>query len=313
MAKTSKGNKPQFASLNPRDMQGGLPSDFRGVIIGAAYCEWDYNGNVDTPVLGVKLTIRSEEHDEPIEQVWSAADLDNWAPGDEEGERAAEGPYAIRVGKKAEMSRNSNFAHLMQSILDCGEAAKGKPFTDKNLKSEITCLIGLDAQWDRVPQKKRSGMTDVEGNEGEQKKTRDILVVTEVFGYDPDAADEPAAKPKKKATKPADDDDEEEAPAPKKGKKPAVEEDEEEATEEDEEEDGDAELTKKVVVAVKAEVKKAGGSLKKGKLPTLLLKAFGTEKPAVKSAAVKLGTDEEFLSDEARPWEFDEEEGTLTI
>lgn len=345
MSKTAK-KKPAFASLNPEDMiQGGLPSDFRGVVTEAVYVKWDYDGAIDGSALFARLTIQPGEGEEvnqgkPIVQHYSAGDLRAWAPADSDGDFADEGPYAARVGKKAEMSRTSNFAHLMETVLESGAAAKGKPFTAKQLgDGAITCLVGLDAHWDRVPQKVRSGMTDIpaddevdeDDDEKEENKPRnnkrDILVVTEVFGYDPDNTEAPKATKKKAKAEEADDEDEtedeeeEEAPVVKKKKKPAVEEDDDEEAEaeaeaededadeaeEDEEEESplDAEISK----AIAKELKAAGGTLKKGKLAALVLKAFAANKS--KSKAVNRVAEEEFLSAKTRPWTFNEDTGVL--
>ncbi len=314
-----KSGKPAFASLNPDNMMsGGLPTDFRGTVIDAAFVEWDYEGKVDEPVLAVKLTIRpadGEELEADLVQHWSAGHLDAFVPANDDGDRVDEGEYAMRVGKRAEMSNNSNYAHLMASILDSGEAAKGKPFTRKDLTGTIKDLIGLDAHWDRVPQKKRSGMVDLgEDGEDKQKKNRDILVVTEVFGYDKDF--DPDEKPAKKTTKSAksddDDEDEDEAPAKKPTKKPAPkEEEDEDATEDTDEESEESPLDAALSKVIKKEIVKAGGTLKKGKLATLVLKAFATDK--AKNKYVARSAEEEFLSDAARPWQFDEDTGVLSV
>jgi hypothetical protein len=355
MAKTTgKKTGPAFASLNPDDMvQGGLPSDFRGTVIAAAFCKWNYGGSIEGHVLAVRLTIRPHEDSdikEDVVQHWSAGKLTEWAPSDEEGNKAKEGPYATRVGKKPEMAKNSNLSHLMETILESGQAAKGKPFGPKQLDAAITCLVGLDAEWTRVPQKKRSGMTDssVGGDEDDdtgdeddddkpakkKNSNRDILVVTEVFGYDPDAAAE--MKPKKKKAKAEDEgeeesdedtdseeEEEEEAPPPKKKKKPAVEEDEEdeeeeaeadedEAKESEDEEDEDvnpldADLSKKV----KSIITKAGGSLKKGRLAAALLVAYATDKK--KGKYVERAAEESFLASKSRPWTYSAKTSTLSI
>lgn len=303
MAKAGKEG-PKFASLNPDDMlAGGLPSDFRGTITDAAYVKWDYEGTSDKPVLGVRLTIKPDDPEvnkgKPVVQVYSAGDLQFWAPSDEDGEVQDEGPYAVRVGKKAEMSNNTNYAHLMETILDSGEAAKGKPFTRKNLTSSVECLVRLDAQWVRVPQKQRKGLVDLndpaEAAEAAPTKarTKEILAVVEVFGYDPDGAAE-APKPKAKAAKAA-----------------PVEEDEPEPEEEAAEEAAelsplDAGLTKVIVKAIL----KAGGALKKGKLAALVLAAYATDK--AKNKAVSRSAEEEFLS-ASEAWKFDEDTGILSI
>ena len=274
----------EVASLNPDEMlAGGLKDDFRGKIVGAAYCRWDYDGNIDEPVLGAKLTIEVEDEDEPFEQVWSAGDLAAFVPsqdGKTPCEEDEEGPYAVRVGKRAQLNNNTNFAHLMTAIIDAGEASK--KFTRKNLTASLECLVGLDAHWNRVPQKKRSGLATAEG---ETQRARDVLVVTEVFGYG-----ESKGKPNGKAGKPV-----------VKSKK-----EEEEVKADEQEETPDDKLQTVILEALD----EAGGTLKKGKLATIVLKAMAKDKD--KSKAVKRCTEIDFLGDSDRPWTFDEDEGTIS-
>lgn len=317
MAKTAK-KAPAFASLNPDDMmQGGLATDFRGKITEAAYVKWDYEGAIEQPVLAARLTIHPEEG-EDIVQHWSAGDLSAFVPGDEDGDEADEGAYPVRVGKRPEMNNNTNFAHLMKSIIESGEAAKGKPFTRKNLTSSIECLVGLDAHWDRVPQQKRSGMTEQlsgedEGDDAPKRRVnkKDILVVTEVFGYDPDGEDEApkgksnAAKNAKPKTKPVKDEDEDEEEADE------VDETEVEEADDDEETEVSP-LDAKLDTVIAKALKKAGGSLKKGKLASLVLAAYADD-PKGKAKAVPRCSEEEFLADDARSWDFNEDTGVLTL
>lgn len=329
MAKKSKRNDdgPAVASLNPDDMlSGGLKDDFRGKVIEAVYADWDYEGKIEEPVLAARLTIMPEGEDEPIVQHWSAGDLANFVPsldGKEQAEADDEGhmvgPFALRVGKRAGLNNNTNFAHLMSAIVESGEASK--KFTRKDLTASLDCLEGLDAHWNRVPQKKRSGLVTDDG-EGERKRANDVLVVTEVYGYNEDAGDVKSKKVKAKAKaaeEEEEDDEEEEAPVVKKAaKKPAKpvkeeeEDDEEEAEEEEElDEEGVDEpspLDQKLIKIVMKAIKTGGGKVKKGKLPTAVLNGMAQDKD--KSKAVKRVTTDEFL--EAGPWNYDEDTGTIS-
>lgn len=281
----------EVASLNPNEMlAGGLKDDFRGKVIGAVYSRWDYDGNIEEPVLAAQLTIQVEDEEEPFVQHWSAGDLAAFVPsqdGKTPCEEDEDGPFALRVGKRAQLNNNTNFAHLMSALIDAGTASK--KFTAKDLTASLECLVGLDAHWNRVPQKKRSGLATEE--EGDNKRARDVLVVTEVFGYGE------AAGGKKKDAK----------ATAAKGKK-VVEEPEEEEEEADEE--VEETLDDRLQTVILEALGENDGTLKKGKLATIVLKAMAKDKE--KSKAVKRCTEIAFLADEDRPWTFDEDEGTIS-
>lgn len=282
MAKNDKAVSAAV-SFDPDSMSSGLKDDFRGKIVNAVYGPWDYDGNIDEPVLGVRLTVEVEGEDEPFVQWWSAGDLTAFAPS-QDGVNACEegevGPYAVKVGKRTALSGSTNFAHLMKSIVDAG-AASGK-FDRSNLTNSLECLEGIDAHWNRVPQQKRSGMA---GSGGEGKKN-DVLVITEIFGYG-----EEEEKPKKSVGKPAS------KPAPK-GK---VKEEEDEDT--DSGDSLDDQLNEIIIEAL------GEGKLKKSKLPALILGKMG--KSPNKAAAVQRVTKADFL--EAGPWTYDADSGTLSL
>lgn len=271
-------------SLDPNDMmQGGLKDDFRGVIIKAVYARWDYDGNIDEPVLAARLTIKPEDEEEPIVQHWSAGSLDSFQPS-EDGETPCDedevGPYLVRTGKRAQLNNNTNFAHLMASIIDSGEASK--KFPRKKLTASLECLEELDCHWNRVPQKKRSGIQD---GEGDGKRAKDVLVVTEVYGYGEVAEDKPkgkAAKGKKEETK---------------GKK----------GEEKTGGDLDDDLQGLVVEAISEN----DGELKKSKLAKEILER-ASDDPR-KAKMVKRVGELSFIEDDDRPWSFDEDTGILSI
>jgi hypothetical protein len=293
MAKETRGKESAVASLNPDEMlAGGLADDFRGRVTEAVYCRFDYDGNIDEPVLAARLTIEPEEGGDPIVQHWSAGNLDSFVPS-QDGKTPCEedevGPFALRVGKRAGLNNNTNFAHLMGSILDAGEASKKFKRTD--LTSSLDCLEGLDAHWDRVPQKKRSGL--VQENEEGKRRASDVLVVSEVFGY----GDEPADSGKKKKAK-----GKTNGQAGKATSRPEPEDEEEEETDDD---DLDTKLHNVVLAAI-AENK---GKLKKGKLATEVLKALGKDKD--KAAAVKRVMEDDFI--EEGPWTFNEDTGVLSL
>jgi hypothetical protein len=281
-----KNDESNVASLDPGEMlAGGLKDDFRGTVIEAGYARWDYDGNIDEPVLAARLVIKVEDEDEPFVQHWSAGSLDAWVPSMDGRTPADEdeiGPFAFRVGKRTQLNNNTNFAHLMSSILDAGEASK--KFTRDQLTASLECLVGLDAHWNRVPQKKRSGLVDKE--EGERKRANDVLVVTEVFGYGEEA------KKGKKTTKVT-------------AAKPAAKKEDE-----DEEETGEVSpLDEKLQGIVTEALAESDGKMKKGKLPPLILSKLAKDKD--KAAGVKRAMEAEFL--QGGPWDYDAASGVLSF
>jgi hypothetical protein len=243
-------------------------------------------------------------------QHWSAGDLSAFAPSadgseptDGEGMEIEPGPYAVRVGKRTALNNNTNFAHLMQAIVDCGK--EDGLFTVKMLNEaggSLSVLEGLDAHWNRVPQKKRAGMVE---EEGETKQRRDVLVVTKIYGYGDEEAPTKGAK-KKKA-----------APVTTKsnkvtGKKakPVKEDEEDEADEEEDEASELSPLDQKVAEALVSILDDApGNKIKKGKLANAMLTAAGKDKD--KSKMVKRCTEDEFLGLNAG-WAYDEDSGLIT-
>lgn len=293
--------EPKVASMDPADMlEGGLKDDFRGKIIEADYCRWDYNGNRDEASLALRLKIQPEDEDEPFTQHWSAGSLDTFVPSkdgktevkeDPENEEDGTvkygtyaGPYALRIGRRPQLNGNTNYAHLVRTIIDSGEASKGKFFTRENLSPSVQCLVGLDAFWNRVPQVKRKGLQEDSAVEGDRKKRADVLVVTEVFGYDPEGT---TSKEKVK------------------GKSKAVKSKVEDAEEDQDESSLDDDLAALVIQAIAD----ADGELKKAKLVGAVVKLAG--KDPRKRDFLKRVTEDEFLN--SGDWEYDEDDGTLTL
>lgn len=302
MAKSKGREESQVASLDPSEMlAGGLKDDFRARVTEAVYVPWDYDGNIDEPVLAARLTMEELDSDgEPVGgeegtvvQHWSAGDLaafvpsqDGKTPTDGEGMDAEPGPYALRVGKRAQLNNNTNFAHMITSVIDCGEASGH--FTKKELTSSLECLEGLDAHWNRVPQKKRSGLVEAEG---EQRRARDVLVVTEVYGYGEASA--PAAKGKAA------------------GKSSATKGGASKASAKADTNGGADDLDGDIEAAI-VEALGENDPIKKSKLATLMLKAFA-DRPKLKGKAVKRCTEDEFLSDGDRAFTYDEDAGTVSM
>jgi hypothetical protein len=178
------------ASMRPDELgQAGLLDDFDGVVIEARLVPWNYpteakpEGSIDHHILAVRLKIQPDEKDEPVVQHYSAGELEHFAPSmdgiqpvDLDGDDldAMEGVVALRVGKKEKLAESSNWGHFLTML---GEA--GFPLDE--IIPDVRFIEGLYAHWNRIDQRKRSGVvgserTDNQGN----KRARQILVVTEV-------------------------------------------------------------------------------------------------------------------------------------
>lgn len=289
----------EVASLNPAEMlAGGLKTDFKGKITEAVYAPWDYEGKIDNPVLAARLTIVDLDADEDakdreIVQHWSAGDLASFVPS-QDGEDATEGegmeiepgPYALRVGKRAQLNNNTNFAQLMESIINAGKASK--KFGSDDLTGSLECLEGLVCHWDRVPQPKRAGLVEDSGSE--RKGGRDVLVVTSIYSY---REDEGKSKKGGKAD-----------PKSDKAKAKAKE-----ADDDDDDDSGDTLDERLSSVIMEALAEAPGEKLKKGKLAAIVLKAMAQDKE--KGKAIKRCTDDEFLN--SGSWTYDEETGVLSL
>lgn len=275
----------KVASMNPDNMaSGGLMDDFDGTITKVRLVPWDYNGNIDHDVLAAAVTIQPDEGDE-FTQHYSAGDLESFMPsmdgkepisGDDDDR---EGIYALQVGKKEQLNNNSNWAQFLKAAIDAG-------FDTSRMTAEVTFLEGVYGHFNRIPQKKRSGIvvTPRPGQkEAKQDRPQEILVITEIKEA-PKAAKvtngSGKAAPAKTSAKPA-------------GK-----------AAKDDGDDLDDRLAAVIVEAIEA----ADGVLLKTKLAGIAMKAFqGPEK----AKAVKRATDVAFLESRGEDWAFDADEGQL--
>jgi hypothetical protein len=340
-AKAAPAEEPlAVASSNPDEMlQGGLMDDFDGLVVKARYVPWDYNGNLDHHVLGVALTIQpynddGEPEGDEFVQTYSAGDLEHFAPSmdgrtpvDLEAElpegstgEEYEGIYALRVGKKEQLNNNTNYAQFVQALLEAG-------FPKTNLTAACTYLEGVFGHWNRIPQKKRSGIVataDAAENGGRQRQ-KEILVVTEIKDAPAEAGGPAPAKaaPAKKvapaAAKPG------VKPAAKPAAKPApVEEPTEEETAEGVEEEGteDVEGTEDAAevdpldaklydIVVEAAAAAGENGLVKGKLPGAVIKKLAGPD---KAKGVKRVGEVDFLESGGaggEQWVYDADSGTI--
>jgi hypothetical protein len=189
IGKKAGGNKPVLASLRPDNMaSAGLADDFDGTITKARFVPWTYGGAVADPILAAAVHITPDEDSglEPFIQYYSAGDLEHFVPADEDGDavdiegwsgndediETVEGVSALKIGKRDQLNNNSNFAHMLGALVDAG-------FDQDEMSGDIRFLEGLYGHFNRVPQKKRSGIVVNPGADGETRQ-RTILVVTEL-------------------------------------------------------------------------------------------------------------------------------------
>lgn len=198
---------PAVASMNPDNfVSAGLMDDFDGLVTKVRLVPWDYNGNIDHHVLGVAVTIKPEDGDEFV-QTYSCGELDQFVPSMDgrtpvdlengQGEEL-EGIFALKVGKKDGLNNNTNWAHFIGALIDAG-------FDKSKLTASVDFLEGTFGHWNRVPQKKRSGITVNRGPEDQSKqRNNDILVITELKAA-PASTGKASAKPAAKSapSKPA--------------------------------------------------------------------------------------------------------------
>lgn len=289
--KAKEAAAPRFASMRPDEMvAGGLMDDFDGTITKARLVPWDYNGSIDHHVLALALTIKPEGDDPEFTQHYSTgAELDEFVPSmdglepcnlESDNSEDHEGIYAMPVGKKEGLNNNSNMAQFYGAMVDAG-------FDINSIMPNVDFLEGVGGHFNRMPQKKRSGLmqskrVDKNGKEKENRNN-DILVITELKAKAKAGKAVPATK-----TKPV---------AAKASAKTAVEE---------ETADGDP-LVDIVVAALEAA---EDNTITKKSLSALVLKSKIDAKE--KGAAVKRVQSDEFLEGSER-WAYDAEEGTLVL
>ena len=171
------------ASLNPDNMaSAGLADDFDGEIVKARFVPWNYGGNMDSYVLAASVTIEPDEESgfDTFTQFYSAGDLEFFVPSvdgsepvdleewDEDDIEDVEGIYAFQVGRREQLSNSSNFADFISKLVAAGY--------DANIEANIDFLEGISGHFNRVPQRKRSGIVSTDSED----RQRTILVLTEI-------------------------------------------------------------------------------------------------------------------------------------
>lgn len=288
---------------------GGLPDDFDGTASKIRLVPWNYSGNRQEYSLAVRVDITPDEESglDPFSQYYSAGDLHHFVPSldgdtpaggsaddylaladgqadisaDEEADY--EGVYALAIGNKVQLNNGSNWASFLQAAIDADKAVADLIGTD------ISTLEGLYGHWNRIPQKKRSGLRDQDDS-----KQKTILVLTEIKPAPKSVAKGKSAGATTAAAG--------KASSAKSTSKPATP-----ATSE-----SDDDFTERFDAAIISLLSDAdNNTLTKGKLAAAMMKAF-TDK-SEKARAVKMAGDVPYLSDDSRPWTYDGDTGTLSL
>lgn len=257
--------------------QGGLPDDFDGTITKAVFAPTNYDGKIDHYILAALITYKPDESfgmDE-FTQIYSVGDLQFFAPskdGEEpvdlengDGEEL-EGPYVVPTGDRQQLARSSNFGFYLQHLEAAG-------FTGLSETASLDSLVGLYGHFNQMEMPKRSGIVV---QEGENKRAKTLLVLTEV-------REAPKAAKGKKAAP---------AAAKAKAKAKAAEEEAEEAADDEESEGGIEAQVGAVIVEALSEAD--DNTLPKSKLVSIIVKSFSDVKE--KAEAVKIVASDKFLS-----------------
>lgn len=266
------------ASALPDDfVAGGLADDFDGIIREVRYCVWDYQGKVDPPVLASRLKIErtdlpadAEEEEKWVIHYASAGSLEFFRPAQtlDEGETAEEGWFAKQVGKREQLTNNTNWAQFLRSVVDA-------QFPRNKFAADVRFLEGVKGHFNRLPKDKKGG--EFKPRDGqENKKPSDVLCITRFDGFVDGTT---ASKPNGQAGKPTS--------APQVAASTS-------ATSTPATPASGGSIDAKLIDIVKAVVKPGADPIKKTALSGEVLKRMKGDKDV--NAAVKRVTTTEFLS-----------------
>ena len=289
------GKKKTRVGLSFDEMaQGGLPDDFDGTITKAVFAPTNYDGKIDHYILAALITYKPDESfgmDE-CTQIYSVGDLQFFAPSKDgedpvdlengDGEEL-EGPYVVPTGERQQLARSSNFGFYLQHLEAAG-------FTGLSETASLDSLVGLYGHFNQMEMPKRSGIVV---QEGENKRAKTLLVLTEVR-----EEAKPAAKSKAKASA-----------SKAKAKAKAVEEEVEDAPDDEETEGGIEVEVGNVIVEALAEAN--DNTLPKSTLVSIIVKSFTDVKK--KAEAVKLVANDKFLSGGEYGFSYNKKTSTVSL
>jgi hypothetical protein len=157
----ASGVPANAVSLKPSDQQqGGILDDMDVDLKSLTFVEYDYNGKADKPTLAL-LVVMGDSEGTDHDQYFSAGDLSRFQP-------SPDGKYAVAVAGAKGLSTTSNAALFLKSIVDQG-------FPEDKITHTVEPFEGANVHVVRVPQPKRSGLVQAEG-----ERERTVLVVSKI-------------------------------------------------------------------------------------------------------------------------------------
>lgn len=267
----------QYASLNPEDYtQGGLLDDVDVTFESCRFCEWDYDGNIDHPVLFLLVVMNYTDPatGKPAQanQYYSAGELSRFYPSED-------GSHAVAVSGAKGLAGGTNAAILIKSVID-----QGFP-VDRFGDGDVSAMEGMVCHINRVAQPARGGKITGKTSSGYDAT---VAVVTKIHKMPWETA-APKGRPttggaRPAATRPA---------TPNRAAAPSP--------------DANASLSNDVAeeaAGILIEVLNAkGGTIPKRNLPPACFKALAGNPN--RSEILNLLADDDFLGTPDYGWEFD--------
>lgn len=235
-------------SLKPSDfVEGGaVPRDKNLLVVAARFAMWDYQGKAPQTT-AAKIDLRDDDGGE-YTQYYSVSAPDKFVP-------SSDGKRLIPVGTAQAVVKSSNFAILIQNLVNAG-------FPESKIGADIGVLDNLYAYWTGVEPPKRAGLNkDREAAAKEKGFEPIILVPSQILRLPWDKKTNPA----KPATKAAP------APAAAAAASTAA------ATPPAENSDGDNPVLRKAVDFIKSEVNAAGGSITRSKIGAAVFRKLSAD------------------------------------
>lgn len=274
-----EAQKPMGVSLKPSEaVAGGGGIDDVDVWIKACrFRLWDYNGTIQTPVLGLEVTFADDDGNE-ASQVYSAGDTKHFVPSED-------GSEAVPVGGATNLNDSTNAMAFMVSLVNAG-------FGEERIADKVSVFEGTKVHVNQVPQPKRKGLTGA-------KEGSKILLVSKIlaFPWDKAAGKAPGigkgAAPKAAAPKAAAAQAPMQAAAPAGGNGAAAGGNGADASA----------LNGIAMEAMLGIVMGKGGSITKGAIAQEAFKALQAHPQ--RNALVQLVYSDEFLKQPGAPWTYD--------
>lgn len=244
---------------------GGLLDDVDVIVKEAAFCKFDYNGQVNPaiPALYLSVTDRNgADHD----QYFAAGNWSDFTASEDGKKESDQGPYLVKnpKGQKEGVNASSNFGLFIASLVNCG-------FPEDKLDSaDARVFIGLDCHLTRRTVK-RGGLVRT-GKNAERGYT--VLEVTKIHKLPWEAGGAKPAAVKASSTPKANGSAQPAAPS-----------------------DDLAAKAQETVIGILAE---QGGSVPKAKIAALAHKALGGDPD--RAAIVNMVFKDAFLT--SGPWQY---------